>query len=81
MQVLQLNNKKTTTLFKNGKIFERTFPQRRKIQMTNMHLRMYSTLIVTREMQIKATRDTTMHSVEWLKFKSKIMPNIAGNVG
>lgn len=49
--------------------------------MTNMHQKISSTSFVTKELQVKMTRYTLIYAVEWLKFKSAIIPIISGNVG
>lgn len=50
------------------------------IQKTNKHMNMSSTLLGTREMQIKPQWDTTAHSPEWLQFKNLTILSVDNNL-
>lgn len=50
-----------------------------KEERDTMCLKIYSTSTVTSDMRIKTTRDTTTQPLEWLKFKSQIIPNSGEN--
>lgn len=72
---MHLNSRKTNNSIKIGKILEGRVSQRREIQPTNIHIKIYSTSSVTREMQIKTSRDATIRPLEWFQFKNQIVLN------
>ena len=50
------------------------------IWITNGHMKMYSTLLIIRGMQIKTQWDNTSHQSEWLSLKSLQITNVGEGV-